>query len=96
MATVAEPTDLSRLDIATPKGGWSAQVYLAEGQPPGDLAGWGSPVSDLQDVKTGTVEVQLDGQRGQAVLIWFTKLVPTDDDTNRFAAQVSGLELRRT
>ncbi len=95
VAELAGPADLDRLEITTPKGGWSAQVYLSEGPPPGDLAGWGEPVAQLAEVATGTVDVQLDGARGQAVLIWFTRLVPTDDEPNRFVAQVADLALHR-
>jgi len=93
MITVDGATELSRLDIDTPEGGWSGDVYVTAGDVPFDLAGWGEPVATLSEVETGTVEVDLDGRRGRMVLIWFTNLVPVGDD---FAAQVSGVELRRT
>jgi len=94
VATVAQPTDLARLDIDTPAGGWSARIYVVDGDLPTDLEGWGDAVAEVNDVTTGTVEVELGGRRGKAVLVWFIRLAPVED--NKFTAQVSGLALRST
>lgn len=94
VATVSEPTALGRLHLDTPTGGWTARIYVVSGQPPRDLAGWGDPVEEVSDVATGTVEVELGGRSGQAVLIWFTRLAPTGG--GKFTARVAGLDLRST
>lgn len=91
--TVAQAVDLARLDIVTPQGGWSAEVFVTDGDPAPDLAGWGNPVTKVSDVATGTVELPLANRRGRAVLIWFTRLAPIDG--NKFAVQVAGLSLRQ-
>ncbi|HEX2575074.1 MAG TPA: hypothetical protein VHK88_01910, partial [Aquihabitans sp.] len=91
VATTTEPADLEELVVTTPVGGWTAQVYVAEGFPPGDLAGWGDPVAEATDVAAGEVTVDLGGRTGNAVLVWFTRLAPFED---RFAAQIGSLELR--
>ena len=91
VATVGSVKDLDQISIVTPAGGWSARIYVGEGSPPTTLEGWGQPVATVADVPSGAVTVPLRGQRGSAILIWFTRLAPLDQ---RFAAQVSGIAVR--
>lgn len=95
---IAEPAAISSIELQTPVGGWSAQVYVladlgANDRPPADLAGWGDPVTEVTDVPTGTVNVTLPSTTGQAVLVWFTKAVPFADKN---AVQISDVSLRGT
>lgn len=91
LATLRSNADLDQLSIATPVGGWSARIYVTNTTLPAELAGWGEPVANVTDAVTGTVEVPLEGRRGKAVLIWFTRLAPMGQ---RFAAQVSGIAVQ--
>ena len=72
--TTASSADLGQLDVVSPTGGWTAQIYVVDGPAPNDLGGWGKPVASSADVAAGTVRFALHGQRGKAVLIWFTQL----------------------
>ena len=85
LVTMAEPVSVRGVELTTPEGGWTAEVYVAEGDPPSDLAGWGDPVATAADVPTGTTDVTADGRRGKAVLIWFTRLVPNENGTHSAA-----------
>lgn len=85
VVTMAEPVTVRGVELATPAGGWTADVYVVAGDPPSDLAGWGEPVATAADVATGTSDVTVDGRRGKAVLIWFTRLVPNDNGTHSAA-----------
>jgi hypothetical protein len=75
---MAEPVALDRVELTSPAGGWTADVYVVDGDPPSDLAGWGDPVARVADAPSGTTDVTVDGRRGKAVLIWFTRLPPND------------------
>jgi hypothetical protein len=39
---------------------------------PGSFEAWGEPVATLDGIGAGTVDVDLDGAEGGAVLIWIT------------------------
>jgi serine/threonine-protein kinase len=66
--------DIGQVDVRTDEGGWSAQIYLVDGEPPSDLAGWGDPVTSVQGAEAGLTRFALDGARGRQVLIWFTRV----------------------
>ena len=70
---LAQPADVSRVEIDTQEGGWSAAIYVADS--PGDsLAAWGSPVGSVEDAGA-SASIELDGApSGSAVLVWFTRL----------------------
>jgi len=90
--TISSSTDLGQLDVATPTGGWTAQIYVVDGATPTDLAGWGTPVASSADVAAGDVRFALHGQRGKAVLIWFTHLSTMANGSH--AVVVKGITLR--
>ena len=94
LVTLAEPVAVGAVELTTPKGGWTAEVYLTDGDPPSDLSGWGRPVATATDVATGTSDVDLGGRRGKAVLIWFTRLVPNDRGSH--SAALSSVAVRGT
>ncbi len=94
VVALGESTDLRRLDITTPAGGWTAQVHVVDGELPDDIGGWGEPVNEAAEVDAGTVRVEIDGASGDAILIWFTRLAPIEE--GRHTAQVSGIEVRGT
>ncbi len=91
VASIDQPADLDQLRITTPRGGWSARIYVTGGAVPTALSGWGQPVQAVSEAATGTVDVPLNGHRGKAVLIWFTTLVPQN---GTFSAQVAALALQ--
>lgn len=71
--------DLGQLDVRTPDGGWSAQVYVADGDQPTDLAGWGEPIASVQGAEAGLTRFALDGSSGNRVLLWFTRMTDAGD-----------------
>ena len=69
---LASAEELRRVRVSSASTGWSAQVFVADraGEALGD---WGTPDATLDDIG-GEAEFALDGDRGQAVLIWITRL----------------------
>ncbi len=65
--------DIGQVDVRSPEGGWSAQVYVAEGDAPGDLAGWGEPVTSVEGADGGLTRFAPLDARGNQVLVWFTR-----------------------
>ena len=78
---------LGKVDVRTPEAGWSAQVYVAPGKPPKDLAGWGKPLTSVQSAKAGVTRLTLPNVTGDQVLLWFTKVPPSG------TAQVSEISI---
>lgn len=71
-----QATTLSSLTVETPSSGWSATIYVAS-KAPGDGAGlsaWGDPVTSADNIDSGRHSFALKGAKGQAVLLWITKL----------------------
>ena len=68
--TLREPVEIGTLRVTSTSQAWSAQVYVA-GAPAAALSEWGQPVGRAAGVD-GDLEVDLDGRRGSAVLLWFT------------------------
>lgn len=89
--TLADAARLDQLTFVTPSGGWSAEIFVTGGDPPTTLDGWGEPIAAIESATTGTQDVQLGGQRGKAVLIWFTSLVPYDE---KFAVHIGDISLQ--
>lgn len=75
--TLDRPRALKRLTVTSPTPSWTFQVYVAD-QAAADLAGWGKAVGSPTPTKvtTGTVDVDLAGAKGAAVLVWITDLGP--------------------
>jgi len=70
---LAQPADVSRVEIDTEEGGWSAEVYVAD-TAADNLTGWGSPAGSVEDA-AASAAIELDGtESGSAVLLWFTRL----------------------
>jgi serine/threonine-protein kinase len=85
LVTMAEPVTVRSVELTTPEGGWTAEIYVTEGDPPSDLAGWGDPVTTAADIATGATDVTVGARRGKSVLIWFTRLVPNENGTHSAA-----------
>jgi serine/threonine protein kinase len=62
---------LDRLSLTSPTNDWAASFYVADADP-GSFEAWGEPVATLDGIGAGTVDVDLDGAEGGAVLIWIT------------------------
>lgn len=71
--------DIGQIDVRTTEGGWSAQVYVAEGDAPADLAGWGQPVTSVQGADAGLTRFAIEGARGSQVLVWFTRMADSGE-----------------
>ena len=65
--------DIGQVDVRTTEGGWSAQVYVVDGDAPTDLAGWGEPVSSVQSAGGGLTRFDPIDATGNQVLLWFTR-----------------------
>jgi hypothetical protein len=85
-----ETAELATLEVGSPTQGWSASVYVAE-QPADDLAGWGQPVAEEEDID-GDASFDLGGASGGAVLVWITDL--GDGSVGpRFSTALSSVEV---
>jgi serine/threonine protein kinase len=74
---LAEPADVSAVEIETAEGGWSADVYVAA-EPADTLSGWGAPRASIQDASTSQrLDLGPPPPVGAAVLVWFTHLPPS-------------------
>jgi len=71
--------DIGKVDVRTTESGWSAQVYVTDGDAPTDLAGWGEPVTSVQGADAGLTRFALDGARGSQVLVWFTRVADSGE-----------------
>jgi serine/threonine-protein kinase len=67
-----EAEDLRHVRVSSGSSGWSARVYVAD-RAGTTLAEWGEADASLDDI-SGTADFSLDGVRGQAILIWITRL----------------------
>lgn len=94
IVTAAEAAPLASLEVTSPDEGWNAEIYVVDGDLPADLGGWGEPTTHVESASPGTTEVELGGRRGNAVLVWFTRLSPMPD-TDRYAVSVSEIQLHR-
>jgi serine/threonine-protein kinase len=66
---------LHRLVVTSPTDGWAAQTYvstvpISSGQP---VSAWGKPTDSKTGI-SGSATFDLNGQRGQWVLLWLTHL----------------------
>ena len=94
IVTTGDVVALASLRVTSPDEGWAAEIYVIEGEPPGGLEGWGEPVAQIDDASAGGAEVELQGRRGNAVLLWFTHLSPIVDQ-DRHAVSISDIQLHR-
>ena len=67
------PEELRKVRVSSPSNGWNAAVYVAD-RAGAALGDWGEPDATLDDIAAGDAEFELDGDRGQAVLVWITRL----------------------
>ncbi len=93
VVTAAASVPLGQLDLVTDHGGWSADIYLTDGERPTTLTGWGEPVARVDDAPEGAVKVDLGDRAGRSVLVWFTELAPTET-ADRYAVSLSSVGLR--
>lgn len=90
VVNLAERSSVETLEVDAATVGWDASVYVAD-DVPADLASWGDPVAQAQDIEGGT-SFDLGGAEGRHVLLWFTDL----GEPNRpgdFRMEVSELRL---
>ncbi len=84
--------DLSRLEVVSPTNDWTVAVYVAD-SPKANLGEWGDPVATREHLGAGTNEIDLDGRRGGAVLVW---ILDRGDGAGRAAAELRELSLTGT
>jgi eukaryotic-like serine/threonine-protein kinase len=82
--TLASAASLDTLELLSPTNDWRVVVYVADA-PADTLAGWGDPVATTEGLPAGTNEIELDGARGAAVLIW---IVDRGDASGRAPAEI--------
>jgi tRNA A-37 threonylcarbamoyl transferase component Bud32 len=73
---------LRTLEIDTPEGGWSAQIYVREQTDTSGLEAWGEAETEIGtgQSQAGTTHVDLEAQ-GRAMLVWFTRLPESGQGT---------------
>ena len=64
--------ELRRVRVTATSSGWNADVYVAD-RAGAALSDWGEPDASLSDLGDAA-DFELDGERGQAVLLWITRL----------------------
>jgi eukaryotic-like serine/threonine-protein kinase len=69
------PHDIGTVTVTTRENGWSGQIYVAD-QPGNSLEAWGQPRAS-EDNLPANHPFQLNGARGQYVLLWCTQLPPS-------------------
>ncbi|WP_205696201.1 protein kinase [Conexibacter sp. SYSU D00693] len=79
-----------RLDVRTPKPGFSFDVYAASGSPPQQLSGWTKLASARATEERTRVPLDTGGRRFQSYLVWITAL-----PEGATSAQVSEVYLYR-
>jgi eukaryotic-like serine/threonine-protein kinase len=84
------PVVARALRIATPKSGWSFQLYVAN-QVPADVKGWTLVGTGRMDSTHKTAALDTAGQPSRFYLVWITTL--TQSPTGRSNAAISDLEL---
>jgi hypothetical protein len=70
------PHDITSVTVTSPEGGWNGQIYVAD-QPGDSLDAWGQPRATGDNVPA-THPFALNGVRGQYVLVWCTRLPPSN------------------
>jgi len=70
--TLTESAEVSAVEVDATEGGWSAEIYVGDGSAE-TLDGWGSAVGSVRDAGT-SARIDTDPTRGDAVLVWFTRL----------------------
>lgn len=71
----ASPVTFELLSVSSPDAGWTFEVYVGT-RAWQTLTGWGAPIGDRFTVSTNPTQVDLDGARGSALLIWITSVGP--------------------
>jgi serine/threonine-protein kinase len=72
--------------------GYDAEIYQADGSPPGELSEWGQPVATISDGGENET-VNLPEKPAQSFLVWITKAPTAADDPGRFQMEISDVRL---
>ena len=65
-------SEFDSITLTSPTRGWTVEVFVAD-QPAPTLSGWGRALA-TQKVQAASTQLQLQGARGGAVLVWITDL----------------------
>jgi hypothetical protein len=87
--TLDQARTLDHLEVDSPTNDWKVRVYVADA-PAADLAGWGDPVATTEGLPAGTNDIDLDGAKGSAVLVW---IVDRGDAKGRAAAKIDEIRV---
>jgi eukaryotic-like serine/threonine-protein kinase len=85
------PVAARSMTIRSATGGWSGEIYGAEGDPPEDLEGWGEPIGDISDADTEQQVTLNATAENQYFLIWITDLA---EGEGGFNVEIGEVELR--
>jgi serine/threonine-protein kinase len=91
--TLAQAAKLKTLKVTSLTSGWSVQIFVAD-SPKTDLASWGDPVVQQDNLGADTTTFDLGGHQGAAVLIWITNIgTSTPDDAGRFHTRIAEISV---
>jgi hypothetical protein len=76
---------LDRLELDSPTNDWTVAVYVADDPQP-SLDAWGEPVTTREGLARGTNQLDLDGRRAGAVLVW---ILDRGDASGRAPAEIT-------
>jgi hypothetical protein len=74
--TLDQSRQLQDLVLTSPTPQYNVSVYVANSSP-SQLSGWGQPTATVTNAP-GRAVVPLHGRQGSHVLVWFTRLSPTN------------------
>jgi serine/threonine protein kinase len=68
-----EASKIGAVSITSPSSGWSGSLFVTNGSAE-SLTDWGTPVTALSDIDSGTAVFRTQGAEGKRALIWITDL----------------------
>jgi eukaryotic-like serine/threonine-protein kinase len=86
------PRPGAALAVESPTAGWSADVYVANGEQT-TLKNWGQPVAVGADIPAGRVDFPLGTQPGTWVLLWIKQLGPSTACERPFGLRISDVHI---
>jgi serine/threonine-protein kinase len=78
---------LNSLKVLSPTSDWTVAIYVADSAGPA-LADWGPPVTTKAHLEAGTNDLDLDGAKGSALLVW---ILDRGDAPGRAGAELDEL-----
>jgi len=91
--TTRAPAVPSKMVVRTPTPGWDAQVFVAAGEPPSGIKGWGHQVGAVSNA-AAVQEIDLSLQHpARHFLLWLKKAVPAPEQSGGYLVEISAIKL---